>query len=406
MRSLARVALGLALIGVMVFASGAVNALVFVDIHNPEYENPMARYAWLPVYGVTVALVSLKLPHVLRLVTFAPLLVVCVAVAGLSFLWSVDPALTVRRSVALVFSTSLGLALAAWLPWARLVQCVAATFLVLALTTLLVVAVDPARGVMNEIFVGAWRGPWLQKNELGGMMTKGLIACLGACAVRPRRAWLWMPAGVLCFALVLMSTSKTSLLISCGSLALFGWLAMYRKMALLRPVLWFVLIGGVSLFAVAVTLFPAELLGLIGKEPTLTGRTDIWTALQLAIAERPWGGYGYGAFWLDPLGASYSVRQMLEWGVPSAHNGWIEIWLAGGAGLVAAFALHTLATLGALLRRLRQGGQETYWAVLFVLAFIGFSMSESSILQQNDLTWILFVAASAKVLAGERMPRA
>ena len=90
---------------------------------------------------------------------------------------------------------------------------------------------------------------------------------------------------------------------------------------------------------------------------------------------------------------------------PSAHNGWIEIWLAGGAGLVAVFGLHTLITLGALIRRLRQGGRETYWAVLFTLAFIGFSMSESSILQQNDLTWVLFVAASAKVLAGERMPR-
>ena len=74
-------------------------------------------------------------------------------------------------------------------------------------------------------------------------------------------------------------------------------------------------------------------------------------------------------------------------------------------GLVAVFGLHTLITLGALIRRLRQGGRETYWAVLFVLAFIGFSVSESSILQQNDLTWVLFVAASAKVLAGERMPR-
>jgi len=35
-------------------------------------------------------------------------------------------------------------------------------------------------------------------------------------------------------------------------------------------------------------------LSLLGKEPTLTGRTDVWAAVSHRIAERPMFGYGYG----------------------------------------------------------------------------------------------------------------
>ena len=393
-----------ACVAVMIYASNAPSALVFVDIHNPEAESPAARLAWVPLYLLTLALLVLRLPHVLRLVTFAPLLVVCVLVAGLSVMWSVDPALSLRRAVALAMTTSLGLVLAAWLGWSKLIQGAALAFAALALISVAVVLADPARGIMSEVYPGAWRGPWMQKNDLGGMMTKGLIACLGACAVRPGRVWLYGPAALLCFALVLASTSKTALLISVGAVGLAGWIALYRGVAALRPLLWLGLIGGVGGVVAALTLAPEATLGLIGKDPTFTGRTEIWAALRLAIEARPGLGYGYGAFWMDPLGPSYIVREVLEWGVPSAHNGWVEIWLSGGVLLVGVFGAHMVLVLGVLLRRLARGGREIYWAALSLLAFLGFSLSESAILQQNDLTWVLFVAASAKLLAGERMP--
>jgi len=34
--------------------------------------------------------------------------------------------------------------------------------------------------------------------------------------------------------------------------------------------------------------------------------------------------------------------------------------------------------------------------------FFAFSMSESTILQQNDLSWVMFVATSAKLFAFEK----
>jgi len=107
---------------------------------------------------------------------------------------------------------------------------------------------------------------------------------------------------------------------------------------------------------------------------------------------------------MDPLGPSYATRSLLEWGVPSAHNGWVEIWLHGGIGLVITFTLHVIMVLIGLVGSLRKGGRECYWIIMSVVAFLGFSLSESAILQQNDLTWVLFVAGTVKLLAGERQP--
>ena len=52
--------------------------------------------------------------------------------------------------------------------------------------------------------------------------------------------------------------------------------------------------------------------------------------------------------------------------------------------------------------RIKRGGVESYWAVLSVLIFGMFSFSESTILQQNDLSWLIFVATASKLFAFER----
>jgi O-antigen ligase len=147
---------------------------------------------------------------------------------------------------------------------------------------------------------------------------------------------------------------------------------------------------------------PEMMLELIGKDRTLTGRTDIWDALIRSIKEKPYLGYGYGVYWMDQLGPSYYVRLQLQWGIPTAHNGWIETWLSVGVLGVALFALHFIWTFILSFQRIWRGGSETYFAILAVVTFFIFSLSESSILQQNDLSWVIFVAVSAKLFSFEK----
>src|SRR5262249_38003099 len=72
------------------------------------------------------------------------------------------------------------------------------------------------------------------------------------------------------------------------------------------------------------------LLLALDKDSTLTGRTDIWTLVVDAIAERPWLGYGYGVFWQPENPRAQLIWYVLDWQFTHAHNGWLETLLQLG----------------------------------------------------------------------------
>lgn len=387
---------------VILYFTGAVNGIFFTDLHDLEREFPMARLMWYPVYLIIIVLGLRCLPQLVRTAIFNPILIFCVLVCGVSMLWSIDPGITIRRSVALLMSTLFGLVLATRYDWNGLVQRLALVFGVLALFSFLYGFIDPYRAIHNEIHHGAWRGPWSEKNYLGSQMTRGLVVMMCAFAMKPSRGWLWVPLGLICFLLVILSTSKTALLACLAAIGLFIVLRVFRRFPVLRIPVVYMFLAGSTVFIGLVLVVPEVLLELIGKDITLTGRTDIWDALLRSIKEKPYFGYGYGVYWMDQLGPSYYVRLQLQWGIPTAHNGWIETWLSVGALGVALFALQYVWTFILAFQRISRGGSETYFAILVIVVFFVFSLSESAILQQNDLSWVMFVAVSAKLFSFEK----
>jgi len=386
----------------LLYFSGGLVTTLFPDAETIGYNNPLSRLIWYPIYILVLGLGFRIFPQVVRISVFNPVLLVSVLWCGFSMLWSIDQPLAMRRSVALLISTLFGLVLAARYDWNEVIQRFALVFSVLAIFSFLMAVFLPQKGVMQEIHVGAWRGLWSEKNYLGGQMSRGFIIMMCAFAMRPDRGWLWVPMGGLCLFLVIMSTSKTALLISLAGLAMFLALRIFRRFPILRIPVFYLIVAGIVSFTVLMLAIPDEMFALIGKERTLTGRTDIWDALIYSIQQKPLLGYGYGVYWDDPLGPSYYVRIMLEWGVPSAHNGWIETWLSVGLIGVVMFSIYYMVTLFLAIDRIKRGGAETYWVVISTLVFLMLSMSESAILQQNELGWVIFVMTSAKLWAFER----
>ena len=76
---------------------------------------------------------------------------------------------------------------------------------------------------MADIFPGSWRGVWEEKNAFGDNMAMGAAICAAAALLNPRRAGFWWGVALLSFLLVMMSTSKTSLvsvMLAAGALGL------------------------------------------------------------------------------------------------------------------------------------------------------------------------------------------
>jgi len=86
-----------------------------------------------------------------------------------------------------------------------------------------------------------------------------------------------------------------------------------------------VIVGGY--IAMGVASNPGGITRLLGKDSTLTGRTQLWSLVWKLIRSHPWFGYGYGGFWLGLQGPSAPVWRAVGWQPPNAHNGFLDLLL-------------------------------------------------------------------------------
>lgn len=330
-----------------------------------------------------------------------PLLGALVLLAFASSLWSIDAGASLRRSVWLAATTAFGLYLAWRYDWRALIEIAAGAILVLAAGSLLVGGALPSIGRMAVEHPGAWGGLWTHKNTLGSVMAFGVAACAAAAMAAPQRRKLWMAAALAALALILLSTSKTALLAALLGLAMIGACWIMRR-GPLPAVLVSAGAASVALLGAAIALLAPDLIvAALGRDLTLTGRTEIWDAAAPYAAARPWLGYGYGAFWLAETGPAFWVRQAVNWQVASAHSGWLELLLGLGRVGVALFAAQFAITLMRGARAV-MNPRAGLWAPAMLAPFALYSLSESYMVEANSLAWALYVAVAARLALDAR----
>jgi exopolysaccharide production protein ExoQ len=366
-------------------------------------DSGFVRSVFFVAYAAALSLVLVRPGDFGRALLRQPLLIAVVWVMCASAVWSIAPDQTVRRGLALAFTSLSGLALASRFRWARLAEVLAAAFALLAIGSFVAAAVLPGLGRMHELFPGAWRGLWTDKNTLGGYMALGGVIFASAALLNPRRALVWWPLVGLALLLMVLSTSKTALVSCLLGLCGLGFVWVVRR----GPVAAVVASYGavLSVIGVAMVALLASDLAftLLGKDATLTGRTKIWAGVMHVIDQRPWLGWGYGAVWTNeahwaPLAW---ITKIAGFRAYHAHNSWLEQWLAAGVfglGLWAAYFMETCVR--AILAVYRSPG--AYLALPFLLVYALISLTESIALVFNSLHWVLFVAIAAKLAFPDR----
>ena len=355
---------------VLFMLTGALLAPVLAP---DQSETPILRLTWLPVYALTAGLMALRFERIIKAWPAWLLAGLLLALAFASKYWSIDPEVTQRRVIAMAINTSFALYLGAVFRDSALPRLLMQTCLVMAVGSLIMVFAYPQIGVHQADNAGMWRGLWYEKNQMGLVMVVGAVSAAACLAAGDRRPWTALIALGLCSLLVLASQSKTSLLCLLLGAGLMGGLWSLRR-------------GGAVLTA-------------LGKDPSLTGRTLIWESLMRRVAERPWTGYGFSAFWgRDSVPAAF-VRQETSWPVPSAHNGWIDLLVQlGWPGAVAVASVIAIAVVLIVVRLGGMGAREGYWSVAYLAVFLLLSLSESVLLNHASLPWTLMLAILARAV--------
>ena len=356
------------------------------------------RLMYFVVYALGLFVLALRPWAVVRGLIAQPFLIVLLAIAAASLVWSVTPDQTLRRTVAIVLTSLGGVALGARWRWSTLTEIFATGFAIIAVLSLLLGAFVPSVGRMTELFPGAWRGVFSEKNGFGGLMAFAFLIFAGAALLKPSRAALWWPMAGLALALLLLSTSKTSLVALMLGAAGLGFVLLVRRGGMTAVIASYVTVIGVVGLGAGVVLAPDVFLGILGKDATFTGRTKIWASILRLIDARPWLGYGYGAVWTDTSGWGPLARIVKQAGFTPqhAHNSWLEQWL--GMGLIGLWAwiLTYLTTLGRTIFALfRHPGALV--AFPFLVVFTVMSLTESIAFTFNDLRWVMFVALSVQL---------
>jgi exopolysaccharide production protein ExoQ len=163
--------------------------------------------------------------------------------------------------------------------------------------------------------------------------------------------------------------------------------------------------GGLVISLLGIALLPT-ILQALGRDPTLTGRTEIWSVLVDSVMKRPFLGYGYYAFWQGLKGESGIAIHRLNWTFGYAHNGYLEITLQLGLLGLAVFLVSLFQAIRnswTCLRLDRTSGSD--WYVGIILLVIVSNLDDCTVLWPRDLVSILYIVAYCGVSLNARRLR-
>lgn len=366
-----------------------------VDVAGYEQGHPLDRwvFAALTVAGAVV-LWQRQVDWAAWRMTHRWVLVYAVYTL-VSALWADDPALSWRRWIkdlgppimALIVLTEPHPALSLQ----RLLLRLAIVWLPLSL---LLIKYYPAWGRVHHLNGTAlYTGVTQQKNELGLLcLISGLVLAWIALR-RPvsqmRFDWVsWCVLTGLTLWLLWLSNSQTALLCLVIGVSLLVFLRWADPALSTRGVVLGALAtAGVAAAAHTVWDLPAQVLGLIGRDATLTQRTALWQTL-LNFETSTWWGEGYMGFWSG--WRLHTIWQSVGLGVNQAHNGYLEQFL--NLGLIG-LGLLLILLMGAIRRSWKLRATQAHWGSLLltlVVVTMVYNISEATFYGVNIL-WMLLL---------------
>lgn len=262
---------------------------------------------------------------------------------------------------------------------------------------------DLGRTYNRWTWMPAWTGVTTDKNMLGmTCLVFGLasswrfLSAFKEPKSSSRSRLLLAHGAVIAMTLWLLHKCNSMTSLSCFLLGSGVMVTICSRFVSKRPgVVHIAVLGALSAaFAVLFLDLGGVVLSTMGRDPTLTGRTEIWRQ-TIAMAQHPMIGTGFASFWLgerlDKLWAIFSFQPT------ESHNGYLEIFLNLGWLGVALFAIMLATSYRNAVRLLRLDPEAGSLVLAYFVAGLAYNFTEAAFKTMN-LVWIalmLAVVASA-----------
>jgi exopolysaccharide production protein ExoQ len=355
---------------------------------------PLARIIVIPCAAAAMVLLGRRPRAALAAIGAAWPLLLPVVVATLSWWWSSAPAVTARWAAGLAATTAIGLFLAVRLDVDEQLDAICLGLGTAAAVSAALIVLAPRIGIRHS---GAWVGAFEDNNLFGRVMALTFIACLADGLDRWPHRWPAAAGGALAAALVWRSRSLTASVVALGCLLVLGVSAMYRRGRLSRgPIA--AGIAAILLAGAAAMHDSTRVAAWLGRDPSLSGRTILWTDTVRLGVQRLWIGRGYGTFWPTAEAAPDNVLHHRGAPVRHPHNGMLEIWfelgLLGTAAVLVPFAILLVRAIP-----LAVTPPPRRWPLVYFVFLALANLTESDFLR-HKVFWAVYVAVGTGVFSG------
>nr|CBX31467.1 hypothetical protein N47_E49790 [uncultured Desulfobacterium sp.] len=337
-----------------------------------------------------------------------PWLMILIAYMITSILWSDIPYISFKRLIKDMAAVVMAFMVATESEPRQAIQCILRRIIYIHIPfSLLLIKYYPHLGVEFARWSGGrmWIGVAQQKNSFGQLCLIAFFYLLWALykkyqesdspAIKYKTytdiflllltAWLLKGPG--------NSYSATSIIsLAAGIICYCGLLLMKKLNIRLGVMAWMMLIAFIIIYGTAAPFMGGlsfeSLFSEIGRDVTLTGRTEVWKNLIVTAMQHPLLGHGFGGFWTTEAREQYNIS--------GSHNGYLSVLLhLGFVGLI----LVSLFILDSCRKAFRNLTNDYYWGSLWICYLFMFminNITETSLGSFSTILMaiILFITVS------------
>jgi exopolysaccharide production protein ExoQ len=319
------------------------------------------------------------------------------AFAGLAFasvLWSQDPRATLNKAILWFLAFAFAWFFATYYSPEDQIRLFLAAGVIVGIACIAMALLLPQYGISSD---GQWKGIFSHKNRMGlGILF--LFSGLPFRRISSLRDLVKLGLqALLPLGLILLSQSRTALILVVVLVAIRivgPYIASRRREQL--PFVIYCAMVGLPALALLSFAFKDSVLQLLGKESTMSGRTDHWAVLLPYIYRHLWLGYGFAGFW-NGTGDALTVITMIGGAMKGSDSGYVDTMLQlglVGLGFVLLILLVSVWDFMCLFR-LPSVPLVAYWYFGIILAtFVG-SLTEILFLSFSGPSAFIFVLACA-----------